>query len=120
MLWRVYQNEVDSVASKYDCRDHAKEAEMYHGTSDTPPIAIYKSEEGFDMRFSKAGMWGLANYFAKNASYSNYYAFKDTTNGTRQLFCAKVLIGKASVLGPDQNLKRPPPIPGTYTMYDSV
>ena len=93
---------------------------MYHGTSDTPPIAIYKSEEGFDMRFSNAGMWGFANYFAKNSSYSNNYAFKDTGNGTRQIFCARVLIGKASLLGPDQNLKRPPLIQGTDVMYDSV
>jgi hypothetical protein len=120
MLWRVYQNEVEGLAIKYGAREHATEAEMYHGTSGTPPITIYKSEEGFDMRFSNAGMWGFANYFAKAAAYSNNYAYKDTGNGTRQIFCAKVLIGKASVLGPDQNLKRPPLIPGTDTMYDSV
>jgi hypothetical protein len=116
----VYQNEVGDIARKHGGRDHALEAEMYHGTSDASPIAIYKSEEGFDMRFSKAGMWGFANYFAMNSSYSNHYAFKDTANGTRQIFCAKVLIGKTSLLGPDQNLKIPPLIQGTDLMYDSV
>ena len=66
---------------------------MYHGTRATQPIIIYKSEEGFDMRYSNEGMWGFANYFAKNSSYSNNYAFTATGNGTRQMFCAKVLIG---------------------------
>jgi len=116
----VYQNEVHDVATKHGRRDDAKEAEMYHGTRDTTPIAIYKSEEGFDMRFSNAGMWGYANYFAKNASYSNNYAYKDPANDTRQIFVAKVLIGKTCLLGPDNNLKIPPLIQGTEMMYDSV
>ena len=47
---------------------------MYHGTRYTDPALIYKSDEGFDMAFSKGGMWGIANYFAKNSSYSNGYA----------------------------------------------
>jgi len=48
---------------------------MYHGTSKTPPEIIYSSEEGFDVSYSNIGMWGKANYFAKNASYSNAYAY---------------------------------------------
>jgi hypothetical protein len=47
---------------------------MYHGTRTTAPAIIYKSEEGFDVAFSRAGMWGHANYFAKNASYSDGYS----------------------------------------------
>jgi hypothetical protein len=86
---------------------------MYHGTSGTPPIAIYQSEEGFDMTYSRAGMWGHANYFAKNSSYSNGYAFTATGDGTKQMFCAKVLIGRPCVQGPDQALRRPPLIPGS-------
>lgn len=86
---------------------------MYHGTSGTPPHAIYKSEEGFDMAYSKAGMWGYANYFAKNSSYSNNYAYKVDGNGTRQMLCAKVIIGKSCILEPNRDLKRPPMIPGT-------
>jgi hypothetical protein len=71
----VYQNEVDDVASKHRGREHAIEAEMYHGTSNTPPATIYKSEEGFDMRYSNAGSWGYANYFAKNSAYSHNLAY---------------------------------------------
>ena len=56
---------------------------MYYGTSGTPPIAIIKSSQGFDMTFTRAGMWGYANYFAKNSSYSNSYAFNGTGNGTK-------------------------------------
>ena len=85
-----------------------------------PPIAIYKSEEGFDMSYRRAGMWGNAYYFAKNSSYSNSYAFSGTGNGTRQILCAKVLIGKPCVQGPDRNLLRPPMNPGTLLAYDSV
>ena len=47
---------------------------MYHGTRYTDPACIYKSDEGFDMAYSRGGMWGSANYFAKNSSYSNNYA----------------------------------------------
>jgi hypothetical protein len=80
----VYQNEVDDIASKHSGREHALEAEMYHGTSKTPPDAIYKSEEGFDMRYCNTGsMWGYANYFAKNSAYSNNYAYKNSENGTK-------------------------------------
>ena len=51
---------------------------MYHGTRLTPPAIIYKSEEGFDQTYSKAGMWGFANYFAKNSAYSDNYAYMNT------------------------------------------
>jgi hypothetical protein len=44
----VYQNEVDDLACKHGGKEHAIEAEMYHGTRLTPPAIIYKSEEGFD------------------------------------------------------------------------
>ena len=116
----MYQNEVDDIASKHGGREHAKEAEMYHGTSLTPPASIYKSEEGFDMRYSKAGSWGHANYFAKNSYYSNAYAYTDIANGTKQMLCAQVLIGKTILLGRDKTLKRPPFIPDSTTPFDSV
>ena len=48
---------------------------LFHGTSNTPPNVIYQSEEGFNLNYSKVGMWGKANYFAFNSSYSdNGYA----------------------------------------------
>ena len=51
--------------------------QMYHGTRNTAPLMIYSGDEGFDMKFSPGGMWGRANYFAANASYSNGYAHTD-------------------------------------------
>jgi hypothetical protein len=72
------------------------------------------------MTYSRAGMWGHANYFAKNSSYSNNYAFNATGNGTRQIFFAKVLVGKSCLLSPDTSLNRPPIIPGTKIAYDSI
>jgi len=48
---------------------------LYHGSSSTPPEWIYKSEEGFDMRFSAQGMWGQAVYFAAKSSYSSNYSY---------------------------------------------
>lgn len=92
---------------------------MYHGTSGTPPNLVYAGEEGFDMRFSNQGMWGVACYFAMNSAYSNSYAFR-APNGERQMFQAKVNVGKYIEMQPDRNLKMPPAIPGTNKMYDSV
>ncbi len=36
---------------------------------------IYESVNGFDITYSKEGYWGIAVYFAKNASYSHDYSF---------------------------------------------
>jgi len=44
---------------------------LWHGTSDLDPRLILESEEGFDMRFSREGLWGKGIYFAVDASYSN-------------------------------------------------
>ena len=38
--------------------ERVNEMELFHGSSFTAPEEIYKSEEGFDMRFSRQGMWG--------------------------------------------------------------
>jgi hypothetical protein len=32
------------------------------------------SEEGFNLNYANEGMWGKANYFAFNSSYSNGYS----------------------------------------------
>ena len=55
---------------------------LYHGTSSVSPDQIYKSEEGFDSRFSNQGMWGQAVYFAANSSYSDNNSFK-TPSGSK-------------------------------------
>ena len=57
---------------------------LYHGTRETNPSLIYNSEEGFDMRYSREGLWGIAVYFAENSSYSNAYSFKSGLTHTRK------------------------------------
>jgi hypothetical protein len=52
-------------------------------------------------------MWGKANYFALNSSYSNNYAFKDE-DGSRKMFMALVTLGKDIKMQPDRNLRQPP------------
>ena len=73
MLWKVFQNEIEDITQKIKSKAETKV--LFHGTRGTPPLMIYSGEEGFDMRFSNDGMWGRANYFAVNSSYSNGYAF---------------------------------------------
>jgi len=69
---------------------------LFHGTRATDPKMIYGGKEGFDMRYSPGGMWGIANYFAVNASYSDGY-HHPTGNGQKQMFCARVMIGNTAV-----------------------
>ena len=84
------------------------EEELFHGTRDKPAKVICTSEEGFDMRFSRAGMWGQANYFAVNASYSDTYAYHDSGEQTNELILVKVLTGDSYSCGPDNSLRMPP------------
>jgi hypothetical protein len=69
-------------------------------------------------------MWGIAMYFAVNASYSSSYAFT-LPSGHKQFFLVKALIGEAKHLIQDSSLRTPPqkdkPNPlGFAEAYDSV
>jgi hypothetical protein len=68
---------------------------LFHGTSKTDPKSIYESEEGFNINYSNAGLWGKANYFAFKSSYSNANYAYITENGHKQMFMALVNVGKA-------------------------
>ena len=70
------------------------------------------SEEGFNLNYSNVGMWGKANYFAFNSSYSNGYA-SALPNGKKQMFMANVIIGNTIVMQPDRKLRTPPIIKGS-------
>ena len=73
------------------------------------------------MRFSSPdGMWGRANYFAVNTSYSNSYSHPLAETGEKQMFQATVIVGNTTVLKSDKSLTMPPLIPGTNQRYDSV
>ena len=110
------------------CRDRIKEKNggqenemwLFHGTRDTNPSDIYKSEKGFDFRFSRPGMWGYGSYFAANASYSAAYAYQ-TSTGDKNIFLARVLIGEYIDVPPRPSLKMPPLKTTTGTgRYDSI
>jgi hypothetical protein len=56
-------------------KGNAQILNLFHGTRLADPKAIYESEEGFNINYSKDGcLWGKALYFAFNSSYSNEYA----------------------------------------------
>ena len=95
------------------------EMELFHGTSANPPQWIYESEEGFDMRYGRAGMWGLGNYFAKSAKYASSFAYK-TTNNVLQLFLVKVLVGDTYHVSQDKTRRMPPFKADGKVRYDTV
>ena len=72
------------------------------------------------MRFSPGGMWGRANYFAVNSSYSNDYRH-DCGGGQYQMFNAIVIEGKSAKLQSNNQLYMPPLLPGSNVdRFDSV
>ena len=83
------------------------EMELFHGTRGNDPKVIYEGEHGFDMRYSNQGMWGQANYFAVNASYSNDYCYR-TSDGFKEIFLVKVLTGDSYRCEPNRSLRKPP------------
>ena len=101
-LWKKYCNR--SKIMKSQLREYL----LFHGTRHNNPEAIYRGEDGFDIRLSSVGMWGRGNYFAVNSSYSDAYAFH--TNRVRKMFAAWVLTGNSVYRGPDNTLTKPPPI----------
>ena len=117
-LWEKYCQHKERMGRKG--RERVNEKELFHGTSNTPPEDIYKSEEGFDMRFSRPGMWGQGNYFAESARYSaSGYSYQKETTHTlfyvfsrtvreKQIFLARVLTGDSYRSRPDQTLRIPP------------
>ena len=121
-LWTRYSQHRELIKKKN--QGTAQELDLFHGTRSNPPDCIYTGEEGFDMRFSAKGMWGMGNYFAVNASYSHGYAY--STGGARQMFLVKVLVGATFDCPSNSTLRMPPEKPSKTTSmfgverYDSV
>ena len=114
-LWEKYVQEKNRIHQKN--AGTVNEMELFHGTRTNSPEKIYNSEEGFDMRYSSTGMWGMANYFAMNASYSDAYAytsparpslFGGSSHDQKEIFLAKVLTGDSYKCLPDKTLRMPP------------
>ena len=97
------------------------EKELFHGTRHTNPDAIWKGEDGFDMRHSADGMWGRGTYFASEASYCHQgFVHYNSQRQQFQLFLAHVLTGDSITLPPNRSIKMPPPKRGSTIRYDSV
>ena len=108
-LWERYFQHRKRLHVKND--GIVNEKELFHGTRTNEPRLIYESEDGFDMRYSAEGMWGRANYFAANASYSNSYAHTNASTGLKEMFLVKLLTGESYNCAPDSTLRVPPPKP---------
>ena len=89
-LWSRFYTERAIMAQQHGDGQPAREEELFHGTGSTPPQLIFNGQEGFDMRFSTAGLWGIASYFAVEAGYSNTdkYCFVNE-RGQRELLVAQ-------------------------------
>ena len=105
-LWENYTQAKKRMHKKNS--GAVNEMELWHGSRTTSAENIYDSEEGFDMRHSSVGMWGRANYFAVDASYSVKYAFHHHKDDTKELLLAKVLTGDSFECPPDKLLCMPP------------
>ena len=118
LIWNTFQTEIKNWQST---KNKAPRVLMlYHGTRQADPKKIYEGTEGFDNRYGTWGMWGAANYFAVNASYSDGY--HHPSNGAKQMFYARVMIGTTIYLQPDNTLRKPPLINAANPndFYDSV
>ena len=71
----------------------------------TDPEKIYLGDEGFDIKFSQAGMWGRALYFAEHSNYSDKFAY-NFENGDKGMFLALVNLGKEIEIEFDENFTR--------------
>lgn len=91
-LWHEYQLAKQRMHRKN--KRSASELKLFHGTGQNKPEVIYRSEKGFDTRFSKEGLWGIGTYFAEKASYSDDYAYRTRSIVHEyQMFLAEVLTG---------------------------
>ena len=106
-LWKKYTLEKQLLNRKNKGR--VNEKELFHGTRGNDPKLIYNGQDGFDMRMSNDGLWGQANYFAVNSSYSDQYAF--VSGSTKEMFLVKVLTGDSYECNPDSSLRLPPKKP---------
>ena len=90
VLWRKYHRKMADLKSDPQLPTGGEKL-LFHGTRNTNPSDVFMGDAGFDMRFSRDGMWGKGNYFAENAVYS--HNFCHTEKGQHKMLVAKVLTG---------------------------
>ena len=125
--WKFYSLQRDTMRRNHD----PNEMHLFHGTRNTDPNEVVKSEKGIDFRHSRCSrlLWGNGSYFAVKASYSHAdYAHEidDQLFGKyKQLIIAKVLTGLSKDYGTQSmsTLNMPPTekLPdGKTVVYDTV
>ena len=73
----VQANFLHELKKQFDKYDNKKPSQlikfMFHGSGrgGVQPKDIYESEDGLDIRFARAGMYGTGLYFADNSEYSH-------------------------------------------------
>ena len=121
-LWRRYSF-FKSLMSRKNGSSQLNEKYLFHGTRTTDPMTIISSDKGFDFRYgSDDCLWGKGTYFAVDASYCDSRFVFQTSQGTKQVFVARVLTGRSvHIPKPNRALKEPPRLPNSTTdSYDSV
>ena len=121
-IWDLYTHTKLRMFEKNDGR--VNELNLFHGSRKVAAEIICESEEGFDMRHSREGMWGQANYFAVNAGYSDSFSYYNSVRCCNEMMLATVLTGDSFSCDADSTLRMPPlknsPGKDFQVRYDSV
>lgn len=74
-----FMNELKKQFDKYQDKKPSQLIKlMFHGSGrGASPKHIYESEEGLDIRFARAGMYGTGIYFADNSGYSHTFTYQE-------------------------------------------
>ena len=131
-LWESFRNERAQLTRKLG--NAPTERQLWHGTRSLEPAQLLNSEEGFDHRCARDGLWGAGAYFATAAGYSKNYAHvttiavaqakkeiktdpppnQRTEQRVQQIILARVLVGESVQLAhtdATRRLRRPPDKP---------
>ncbi len=131
-LWESFRNERAQLTRKLGTAP--TERQLWHGTRSLEPAQLLNSEEGFDHRCARDGLWGAGAYFATAAGYSKNYAHattivvakakneiktdpppkQRTEQQVKQIILARVLVGESVHLAhtdATRRLRRPPDKP---------
>ena len=124
LLWKKYLNKKKQLEDDHTLQNSGEKM-LYHGTRGRAPEQIYEGDSGFDIRYSRDGLWGRGNYFAVKSVYSLDYSHT-TKDGYQQMLVARVLTG-ASFRSAPHRFQVPPLREGTgqwqgevQRRYDSV
>jgi len=107
-LWYSYANSCERIAGEN--WGMVNECRLFHGTRSIPPEQIAQDPVGFDPRFCEKGMFGRGSYFAALSSYSDKFHHSVNYQGSacRQMFLARVALGRVHDSVADTGIRRPP------------